>query len=259
MFKADRDGRVALIVGAGGGIGSALASQLLADDTIRQVYATCRHVGRSPALSRLADQFGDKLAIHQLDLTCEQSIADSANAVSNQSGRVDCIINAAGLLHDRHQRAFVMPERRMEDVDPRSLIQNFQVNAVGPLLVVKHFARLLPRHERSLIINLSARVGSITDNRLGGWYGYRSSKAAQNMLTRNLAIELARRHRQLICVAMHPGTVDTALSAPFQANIPSERLFDPQQAAANLLAVAASLTPADNGEFFAWDGQRIPW
>ena len=151
------------------------------------------------------------------------------------------------------------PERRLADVTPEHLQRAFAVNAIGPLLVAKHVQALLPRRDRAVFASLSARVGSIGDNRLGGWYAYRASKAAQNMITLNLSIELRRRARGIICVGLHPGTVDTELSRPFQHNVPADRLFTPQRAARQLLDVIHGLEPADNGGFFAWDAQPIPW
>lgn len=244
-----------LVVGASGGIGLALVKQLLADVNIRQIHGTFRRSSLPQELEQLVRQSNKRLRLHQLDLTDEVSIGAVSDAVGADTERLDTIINAAGLLHD----ANVMPERRLDSVSAESLIANFQVNAIGPVLIAKHFARFLPRRERAVLANLSARVGSTSDNHLGGWYSYRASKAAQNMLTRNLAIELARRHHKLICVALHPGTVATALSSPFQANVPAGQLFTTQRAATQLLQVLRNLTPQDNGKFFAWDGQVIPW
>jgi len=152
-----------------------------------------------------------------------------------------------------------MPERRLADVAGANLLASFAVNAAGPLLVAKYFQRFLPRRDRAVFASLSARVGSIGDNRLGGWYAYRGSKAAQNMFTRCLSVELVRRHRGLICVALHPGTVDTELSRPFQARVAEEQLFTVKRAAAQLLDVIAGLAPEDNGAFIAWDGQSVEW
>jgi len=153
----------------------------------------------------------------------------------------------------------LQPERRLAEVSVEALQRSFAVNAWGPLLVAKHFSRFLPRRERAVFASISARVGSIGDNGLGGWYAYRASKAAQNMFTRNLSIELPRRHRGTLAVALHPGTVDTDLSAPFQSRVPEQQLFDAPQAARQLLAVIDGLGKDDNGGFFAWDGQPIPW
>jgi NAD(P)-dependent dehydrogenase (short-subunit alcohol dehydrogenase family) len=134
----------------------------------------------------------------------------------------------------------------------------FAVNTIGPALVAKHFLPLLPRRGRSAFAAISARVGSIGDNRLGGWHSYRASKAALNMLLRNFAIELARRAPDAVCIGLHPGTVDTALSAPFRSRVAPDRLFTPARSAGHLLRVIEQATVADNGHVLAWDGARIP-
>lgn len=187
-----------------------------------------------------------------IDLTCEASIAAAAARVG-ASGPIDRIIVAAGLLHDAHVR----PEKSLRDVTADGLARYFAVNSIGPALIAKHFIPLLPRDRPAVFAALSARVGSIADNRLGGWHGYRASKAALNMLVKTLAIELGRTHPQSLCVALHPGTVDTALSRPFQRRVPADKLFAPALAAERLLAVVDGLTPVDSGGCFAWDGVRI--
>lgn len=163
------------------------------------------------------------------------------------------MIVASGIL----QGGNAAPEKSWRALSADGLACYFAVNAAGPALVAKHFLPLLPREGRSVFAALSARVGSIGDNRLGGWYGYRASKAALNMLVKTLAIELARTRRQAICVALHPGTVNTGLSAAFQHGVAPEKLFAPQRSAGHLLDVIANLTPADSGGCFAWDGSRI--
>ena len=138
------------------------------------------------------------------------------------------------------------------------LLRDYRINTVGPALVAKHFLPLLPRDRRAVFAALSARVGSISDNRLGGWHSYRASKAGLNMILRNLAVELARSHPQAVVAGLHPGTVATDLSAPFQKGVRPEKLFTPAYSAERLLAVLDGLTPADSGGVFAWDGARIP-
>ncbi len=135
--------------------------------------------------------------------------------------------------------------------------RSFEINTIGPALIAKHVLPLLPRDRRAVFAVLSARVGSISDNRLGGWYSYRASKAALNQIIRCLAIELAPKRPQAICVGLHPGTVDTALSKPFQGNVADTRLFTTDQSAAHLLNVIAALTPAQSGRVFDWAGQEI--
>lgn len=214
----------AVVIGAGGGIGAALADALAEEenDVVR-------------------------LARAELDLTDEATIA----AAAAQVGKADLVIVATGLLHDaRHG-----PEKALRDLDPVWLAQQYAVNAIGPALVAKHFLPILPRTGRSVFAALSARVGSISDNRLGGWYGYRASKAALNQLIRTLAIEDKRRNDRGIVVALHPGTVDTRLSKPFQQS--GRDLFPPDRAAVQLLDVLDALKPADSGKLFAWDGAEI--
>ena len=168
---------------------------------------------------------------------------------------MDLVIVATGLLTGAAAR----PERRLADLDPEGLAESFRVNTIGPALVAKAFVPLLPRGRRAVFAVLSARVGSLADNRLGGWYGYRASKAALNMVVRCLAVELARTHPLAVCAALHPGTVETGLSRPFLRGVDPGRLATPAEAAARLLAVVDALTPADSGGVFAYDGRPIPF
>ncbi len=245
-----------VVNGASRGIGLAFARTLLGDVSVERVFATARRGASDESLAELASAGDGRLLNLDMDVTVEASVAAAAAAVAAESDRIDLIINCAGVLHDG---ASVQPEKRLADVTPASLERSFAVNAIGPLLIAKHFHGLLPRDDRAVFASLSARVGSIGDNRLGGWYGYRASKAAQNMITRNLSIELRRRARGVICVALHPGTVDTGLSRPFQGNVSEDALFSPDRAARQLLSVIDGLGAEANGGFFAWDAQPIPW
>lgn len=227
------DGFEVVVVGASGGIGAALALRLRRDPRVDRVHGFSRRTAVS------------------LDLTDEASIVAAAATVTAPR----LVIVASGFLHDAMQS----PEKRLADLDPVRLARSFQINAIGPALVLKHFAPKLPRQGKAVLAVLTARVGSISDNRLGGWYGYRAAKAAAHQLVRTTAIELAPRRPDAICVALHPGTVDTPLSAPFQRGVAPAQLFTPDVAAAQLLQVIDDLTPADSGGFFAWDGQSIPF
>lgn len=240
------DPAIAVVIGASGGIGAALAAQLATDERFAHVLAFARR----PAV---AEPTAPRLAHGHLDLDDEASIAAAA-AQAAALGTVRLVLVATGLLH----APGVRPEKSWAALDAAALARVYTVNAIGPALVGKHFLPLLPAAGRSVFAALSARVGSIDDNRLGGWHAYRASKAALNMLLRNFAIELARRAPQALCVGLHPGTVDSALSKPFQANVPAGRLFAPEVSAAHLLQVLERLTPADSGGVYAWDGQRIP-
>jgi len=189
-------------------------------------------------------------------VTKEDTIAAAVRHAGRSGGTIDLLVNVAGLLHDE---SGVAPEKRLDAISPDGLRRVFEVNAFGPLLVTKHFHPLLRHDRRAVLANVSARVGSIGDNRLGGWYGYRGSKAAQNMFTRTTAIELGRRAPNAIVVAIHPGTVDTDLSRPFQKSVRPESLFDGDRAARQILDVLDRLAPEQSGTFVAWDGSSIPW
>ena len=249
--------RVAMVQGASRGLGLGFVRGLLERSDVDRVVATSRSPASSDALARLGDAHGEALVTVPLDVRDEGSIEAAAEHVAERCGaRLHWLINCAGVLHEGDG---IGPEKKLGDVDPERLRRVFEVNTFGPLLVAKHFVGLLRHDDRAVLANLSARVGSIGDNRLGGWYAYRASKAAQNMCTRNLAIELGRRAPNVICLALHPGTVDTDLSRPFQRNVPAERLFDADVAAARLLGVIDACRPGDSGRFLAWDGQPIPW
>jgi len=230
-------GKAAVIFGAAGGIGSAIADQLELDSGFASVIRFSRSES-SPV---------------RVDLTSEASIRDAAQWVKDRHIAPSMLFVATGLLHNDKRG----PEKSLRELDADWLLQNYQVNAVGPALIAKYFLPLMDRQEIFRFAALSARVGSISDNRLGGWYGYRASKAALNMMIRNLAIEWSRKNDRSIIVALHPGTVDTELSQPFQGNVPPEKLFDSSRAARQLLDVLETLQPAQSGKIFAWDGTEI--
>lgn len=246
----------ALIQGASRGIGLGYVEALLALPQVALLFATCREPAHAEALQALKQKHPKRLHLLALDVTQEATIVAAAEAVAAHTKTLHLLINNTGILHDEDG---LKPEKRLADIDPVLLHKSFAVNAFGPILVAKHFASFFYHREHAVFANMSARVGSIGDNRLGGWYAYRASKAAQNMFLRSLSIELVRRAKSTICVALHPGTTDTELSAPFQRGVPPEKLFSVEQAVGYLLGVVNRLTPEDNGAFFAWDGQPIPW
>lgn len=228
----------AVVFGGSGGVGRAV-SRRLAETGFADVVDGAR--------SGIAD--------FHFDLQDETSIARAALHVAER-GPVDLVFVATGLLHKADE---IGPEKSWRALDAATMAHIFAINTIGPALIAKHFLPLLHRDRRVVFAALSARVGSIGDNRLGGWHSYRASKAALNMLIKTFAIELAQRNPDGIAVALHPGTVDTALSKPFQRGVPPEKLFSAERSAAALLDVIKSLTPADSGGLFAWDGQRIPF
>lgn len=248
--------RAAVVQGASRGIGLALVRRLVEHGGVGQVFATCRDPERADALNALAETHSGRLQVLTLDVCDERSIASAALSVRTEVESLGLLINCAGLLHKPNG---LKPERRLADVEVDAFIESVRVNTLGPLLVAKHFEPLFRSPQRAVYASISARVGSVGDNRLGGWYGYRASKAAQNMVTRNLSIELRRRARGIICVALHPGTVDTDLSKPFQGSVPQDKLFTAADAAARLLNVIDGLDAESNGRFYAWDGSEIPW
>jgi NAD(P)-dependent dehydrogenase (short-subunit alcohol dehydrogenase family) len=227
----------ALIVGPGG-IGRALAAEL---------------ARRAPGLRvRTA---GRRSAEIRLDLADDASLARLAATAVDTLAPLRIVINTAGLLHDGP----LQPEKRLSQVNRQALERSFAVNAFGPLLLAQAVEAALPRDRPVHFASLSARVGSIGDNRLGGWYAYRAAKAAQNQLLRTLAIEWQRR-LPLACVTLlHPGTTATPLSAPFGRSVPPTALFSPERAAGHLLDVLEGQTAAGSGAFLAWDGQPVPW
>jgi NAD(P)-dependent dehydrogenase (short-subunit alcohol dehydrogenase family) len=223
----------AIVIGAGGALGEAFVDALRAQPGCAEVVG----LGRSTTPA--------------VDLEDEASIAAAAHALKARAP-FHLVVNATGALHI----GGAAPEKRLDDLDPATLARAFAINAIGPVLLVKHFASLLPAKERGLFASLSARVGSIGDNRKGGWYSYRAAKAAQNMLLKTAAIELGRRLPQAVLVALHPGTVRSRLSAPILGETPATA---PAVAAAQMLAVLDGLAPADSGGFFAYDGSAIAW
>lgn len=243
-------GRLAVVVGGTGGVGAALAAALVGDPTHDRVIV----LSRRPPAEAVAAEARERLVWIAADILDEASLAEAARQIS-ALGSPDLILIATGLLHGEG----LAPEKSLRSLNAEALTRVLQVNAVGPALVAKHLLPLTPRDRPSVLAALSARVGSIGDNQLGGWYGYRASKAALNMLIRTLAIEHRRTRPLGVCVVLHPGTVATALSAPFQTGVPDGKLFTPEQSAAALLAVVAGLGPEANGGFFAWDGSPIAW
>lgn len=222
---------IAVVVGAGGGIGAALADRLRADGRFGAV------VGLSRA---------------DLDLADEDSIVRAVHGIATV-GVPTLVIVATGLLH----RAGMEPEKTIRALDPAAMAAAFAVNAIGPALVLRHVLPLLPRDRRAVFTALSARVGSIADNRLGGWYSYRASKAALNQVVRTAAVELRRTHPKAICVAIHPGTVATGLSRRFAKS--GLEVRQPADAARTLLETLDRLDPGQSGRFLDPSGAPIPW
>jgi len=244
-----------LVTGASRGVGLAFVRRLAAEPGVRRIWAGCRNPAAAAELAALAEA-DDRIRPLGVDVTDEARLASAARSVAMEAEPLDMVINCAGVLHEPEG---MQPERRLAEVRADWLMRSFAVNGAGPLLLARHFEALLPRRERAVFASLSARVGSISDNRLGGWYAYRGAKAAQNMFMKTLSIELARRARGIVCVALHPGTTRTDLSEPFRGSVPEDKLFSPERAAEQLLRVLDGLGSSENGGFYAWNGEKIPW
>jgi NAD(P)-dependent dehydrogenase (short-subunit alcohol dehydrogenase family) len=232
-----------VVVGASGGIGAALVQHLVDSPQVARVHALSRG-GRSHPSPKVAN-----LTFDFLD---EDSLIAAAQALEEVKP-LDMVIVATGLL----QGEGITPEKNLRALSHKGFETSYATNVIGPAMCAKYFIPLLHRKRRAVFAALSARVGSISDNRLGGWYAYRASKAALNMVLKTAAIETARRFPEQLIIGLHPGTVDTGLSKPFQGNVPEGKLFTPEFSAQKLLEVIDGRTPADTGQLFAWDGQRV--
>lgn len=236
-----QDRRTAAIFGAGGGLGAALVAEL------------AQRGWQVAAGSRSGSGVRGATRAFACDVTDQDSIAAAAETL--RDARPELVIVATGVLTLADGRG---PERSYRHIDPAAMAEIFTINTIGPALVAKHVLPLLPRDRRCVFAALGARVGSITDNRLGGWHSYRASKAALAMLIRNFAIELARTHPLAAVIGLHPGTVDTALSAPFQAKLPQGQLTSPAQAAERMLTVIETLAPEASGSVLDYAGNILP-
>jgi NAD(P)-dependent dehydrogenase (short-subunit alcohol dehydrogenase family) len=247
----------ALVIGASGGLGSSLVEQLSTCPQIARIFAWSRRPGTSaPSRESVSPT---RVVEQQVDLRDERAIFAAAREIAEHRGSLRLVFNAAGRLHDSRTSPPLNPERRLSEVSADNLREIFAVNTFAPILVARAVVPLMARSERSVLASLSARVGSISDNRLGGWYSYRASKAALNQLMRTLSVELRRTHPECVSLLLHPGTVATSLSAPFRRSVAEEKLFTPKATARRLLDLVESSSPEDSGGFFAWDGSPIPW
>ena len=234
-FLNDMGDSLAIVIGSTGGIGAAVLAQLQADSQFTRVVGLSRST--QPAL----------------DLLNEASIQACAQHIASLALPVRLVVDATGTLHGDGMQ----PEKSWQQLDAVQMAHVFAINAIGPALLMKHFLPLLPKSGKAVFASLSAKVGSIGDNRLGGWYSYRASKAALNQLVHTAAIELRRRAPEAVCVVLHPGTVATTLSSPFAKT--GLDVQTPAESAAKLLAVVDELTAADSGGFFNHDGSELPW
>lgn len=248
-----------LIIGGTGGIGQALVEQIIKNSLHKPMHIYATYHQRQPNLQ------ADNLSWIQMNVSSEASIQAAIAEVQSQTDHINWVINAVGMLHSESNA----PEKGIRQLEPDYFMQNMAINALPSLLIAKHIKPLLKAAENRLRLpakdapvifaTISARVGSISDNQLGGWYSYRMSKAALNMGMKTLAIEWSRTLKHVCVVVMQPGTVDTELSKPFQGNVPEGKLFTVEYSAQKLLEVLSSMTAEQSGSFVDWSGATIPW
>ena len=252
-----------LIIGGTGGIGQAMLRQLASrqnDDEKKTNEQGTDSATLIATYHKRPPPDMPQVTWVKMDLTDEDSIKNAVETIKTKTTHIDWVINCIGLLHDGNQQ----PEKSLRQLSPEFFVQNMQVNALASLLLAKHIRPLLQKATRTedapaIFAVLSARVGSISDNQLGGWYSYRMSKAALNMGMKNVSIEWARSLPNTCVVVMQPGTVDTTLSEPFQGNVAEDKLFSPDYSAEQLLSVLATMRATDSGSFVDWAGEKIAW
>ena len=238
----------ALIQGGAGGLGRALVNRILQSNQFDHVFVTARDI-------RKIDSNDPRVIPVELDLRTDQSISDAAAFIASYIDKLHLVVTTAGILQD--ESLGLKPEKKLADLNRSNLETVFSVNCFGPFLWYAALGRMIRHRDPITVATLSARVASIGDNRLGGWHSYRASKTAQNMLTKNLSLELSRTNPNAVVVGLHPGTVDTDLSKPFQAGVDPDKLFTAEQSAGYLWDVLNRLTPEQTGQVIAWDGQTI--
>ncbi|KAK1164592.1 C-factor isoform X1 [Acipenser oxyrinchus oxyrinchus] len=271
---------VVLVQGASRGLGLEFCKHILSKKSEAVIIATCRNPEKALQLKDLGVRYPEKVTILKVDVTRENEIKQASEIVKSKFGKVDLLINSSAMLLPSGKG-----ETSLRDVSCEGLVATLTTNTVGPLVMAKYFSPLLmkgsgafgqqtadeSKHHSGILVNMTAKVGSIGDNRkcfkslwknktrLGGWYSYRMSKAALNMATRNLSIELGRGRPKVVCVSLHPGTVDTDLSRPYHKNVPKDKLFTTECSVQYLMNLIDNLSVDKTGKCFAWDGSEVPW
>lgn len=259
---------VAFIQGASRGLGLAFCKHILKNKTPAVVIATCRNPNGAAELREITAQHPGRVTLLGLDVNREEDIRAAADVVKKDFGRLDLLVNSSALLHPSGKG-----ETSLRDVSAQGIISTLTTNTVGPLVMAKYFAPLLQKggggfghqpedkakQHSGIIVNITAKVGSIGDNGLGGWYSYRMSKAALNMATRNLSIELGRSRPKVLCVSLHPGTLNTDLSRPYHKNVPKDKLFSTEHSVNCLMSIIDTLDINRTGKAYNWDGAELPW
>ena len=231
---------LALVVGAGG-IGKQIAEDLASKENNLEVILC----GRKNVFKNF----------WELDIENENSLKDFKDKLNKSKLNLRFVLNATGRLHSEK----LNPEKRLQHINKENLIESFSINAFAPILLAKTIEEFINKELEFNFASISARVGSITDNKTGGWYAYRAAKSAQNQLFKSLSIEWARKYPKAIITLLHPGTVNTNLSKPFHKFVPKDKLFSPQKTSSYLIDILLHQKPIDSGKFIAWDGKEIPW
>ena len=231
---------LALVVGAGG-IGRQIAEDLASKENNLEVILC----GRKNVFKNF----------WELDIENENSLKDFKDKLSKSKLNLRLVLNATGRLHSEK----LNPEKRLQHINKENLIESFSINAFAPILLAKTIEEFINKELEFNFASISARVGSITDNKTGGWYAYRAAKSAQNQLFKSLSIEWARKYPKAIITLLHPGTVNTNLSKPFHKFVPKDKLFSPQKTSNYMIDILRNQKPTDSGKFIAWDGKEIPW
>ncbi|MFT4809481.1 MAG: NAD(P)-dependent dehydrogenase (short-subunit alcohol dehydrogenase family) [Paraglaciecola sp.] len=246
MFKGN-----ALVIGASGGIGKTLVKKLYASGEYEHVYAVSRSLPASPI---------EGVQYHTLDSENENLVAEYCQQLKQAGGQFSLVVCCIGALHATvADNQKIMPEKRLEDINKEQLSFYFMTNTILPAIWLKHVEKILKGPEPSKLVFFSARVGSINDNSLGGWYGYRSSKSALNMMIKCAQIECQRRAKNISLISYHPGTVETELSRPFQAKVPTGKLFTPDFTVSQLFKIIPDLDAESGPHYIDWKGSVIPW
>lgn len=235
-----------VILGAGGGLGKALTNALTAEYPEETIVTVSRQALEAP------DERVQRIQVKDYS---EEALNTVVDDFQSQGLKLTGLISTIGMLHDDD----TFPEKKLGDLNEANLRKLFDVNAIQPILALKSFSSVLDRKHTKFWVQLSAKVGSIEDNYLGGWYAYRASKAALNMLLKTASIELKRTHKRLVVAAIHPGTTDTALSKPFQSRIPDEKLYTPELSAKRIIKVIKEIQPENTGKLWHWDGTELPY
>ncbi|KAK4002765.1 hypothetical protein OUZ56_004567 [Daphnia magna] len=257
---------VVIVQGASRGLGLQFCKVLASRADVAKVIATSRRAENEATLHSMQSQFPNKMVLINVDVTKENNIKQVVPKIMEEStGKIDLLLNCSAILHPSGKG-----ETSLRDVSFEGLRTTFETNTIGPVLTAKYFSPLLlkssglfgkqaGKKHSGILVNLTAKVSSISDNQVGGWYSYRLSKSALNMATKNLSIELGRGKSKVICVALHPGTVDTDLSRPYHKGVPADKLFSTEKSVNYLMSIIDKLSVEDTGKCLAWDGNAIPF